>query len=299
MKPLASLPKDIYKLFEEGVSLTEEQKKELGESMVNAIAPAMEPKAQREGYLRMSNFGTPCDRKLWYSVNKPEMAEPPDGKALFKFMYGHIIEAYTLFLTKLTGRKVEGEQDRVELNGVVGHRDAVIDGILVDVKSASSRGMAKFKEHSLDHDDPFGYRDQLDLYREAGRDDPLVTVKGEAAFIAVDKEMGNIVIDTYKKQDKDWDTVIQEKKDMVASEDPPKRRYDPIADGQSGNQKLCMECSYCPYKETCWPGLRTFIYSNGPRFLTKVVRTPDVYEVPKKDVSPLSNEVRQKETFAT
>ena len=58
----------------------------------------------------------------------------------------------------------------------------------------------------------------------------------------------------------------------------PERCYPDIPDGKSGNMKLSVPCSYCSFKEHCWPELRTFIYSNGPRYLTKVVRTPDVYE---------------------
>lgn len=229
--------------------------------------------------LRMSNLGTPCDRKLWYTVNEPGSAEPLDGKTLHKFLFGDLVEETTLFLAEADGHKVEGTQDRLELNGVVGHRDAIVDGVLVDVKSASSRGMEKFKKHSLESDDPFAYLDQLGLYLEASRDDPRVVVKGEAAFVAVDKETGNIVVDRYKRSDKDYTELVQSKKDMVASSEEPKRRFFPQPDGASGNYKLGIECSYCPFKKTCWPGVRTFIYSNGPRFLTKVVRTPEVPEI--------------------
>jgi hypothetical protein len=67
----------------------------------------------------------------------------------------------------------------------------------------------------------------------------------------------------------------------------PDRCYPPVEDGKSGNLKLSVGCSYCGYKFKCWDdvnegkGLRTFIYSNGPRFLVNVEREPDVYEVGK------------------
>ena len=48
--------------------------------------------------------------------------------------------------------------------------------------------------------------------------------------------------------------------------------------------KLSIGCSYCAYKVDCWSdandgqGLRKFIYSKGPRWLTKVVSEPNVSE---------------------
>jgi hypothetical protein len=42
--------------------------------------------------------------------------------------------------------------------------------------------------------------------------------------------------------------------------------------------KLGTGCSYCAFKKHCWPGLRGFAYSGGPRYLTNVVKTPDVPE---------------------
>lgn len=280
-KSILDLPKDIYDTIDKGIEISEDTAKELGESLASAVLQGIGKKEQeaQRNTLRMSNFGTPCERKLWYTVNEPDKAEPLGGKAKFKFAYGHLLEALVAFLAKVAGHKVEGAQERMELNGVVGHRDAVVDGVLVDFKSASSYGIKKFKEHSLEGDDPFGYLDQLNLYLEASRDDPLVTVKGEAAFIGIGKEMGDIVVDKYRKDtSRDWDKLIENKKKMLEQPEPPRRRYMPEPDGHSGNMKLPTPCSYCQFKEHCHPGLRTFLYSNGPRFLTTVRRVPDVPE---------------------
>ena len=279
MPSIATLPQDIYQAIEDGIEVTEDELKELGSSLAKAALQSLGPRDHDGARLRMSNIGTKCDRKLWYQVNQPEKAEPLDGRAKLKFAYGHLIDVLMPFLVKKSGHKVAGEQTRLEYDGIIGHRDCIIDGVVVDVKSASSRGMDKFKKHDLETNDPFAYLDQLNLYREASANDPDVEVKGEAAFLAVDKEMGTIVVDRYKANGKDYKEFIQAKKDMVASPDLPKRAYFPVPDGTSGNQKLGTECSYCPFKQTCYPGLRTFIYSNGPRYLTTVKRTPDVPEV--------------------
>lgn len=57
-----------------------------------------------------------------------------------------------------------------------------------------------------------------------------------------------------------------------------------MEDGAYGNRKLGVECSYCPFKVDCWQdvndgsGLRKFIYSSGPRWLTVVKKEPNVME---------------------
>jgi hypothetical protein len=91
---------------------------------------------------------------------------------------------------------------------------------------------------------------------------------------------------------------IKRKKEVVKQDSPPDRPKWPKyyrgelqeeaedwAEGQSGNRKLSTNCSYCDYKKECWPGLRTFIYSKGPVYLTKVEREPggNVFEVKDED----------------
>lgn len=230
----------------------------------------------------MSNLGTPCDRKLWYSVNRPGVGERLGGPATFKFLFGDIIERIVLGLAKFAGHSVTGEQDELEIGGVKGHRDAVIDGRLVDVKSATTHSFNKFKEHKLLTDDPFGYVTQIGAYLDASQEDPLVKDKDKASFVAVDKQLGHICIDTYSKSDTDYNKLVSEKRSMVGRSEPPARAFTDVPDGKSGNRKLGTECSYCPFKSECWPGLRTFTYSGGPTFLTKVVREPKVTEAKRK-----------------
>ena len=57
----------------------------------------------------------------------------------------------------------------------------------------------------------------------------------------------------------------------------PNRAFSDVPDGKSGNMKLGTQCSYCEFKKVCWPDLKTYIYSSGPRYLTKVVREPKVF----------------------
>ncbi len=278
-KSLTTLVKDIYSYLDGNAKIDPERVKALGDELAKTIAERL-TNGNQEPELRVSNFGSKCDRQLWYRIRTPADAEPLDGKARLKFLYGDILESVLLFLAEESGHKVEGRQDTVEIHGVKGHRDAIIDGVLVDVKSANSRSFGKFEEHRLESDDPFGYLTQLNMYSAASKDDPLVQVKGEHAFLAVDKELGTLVVDKYKvDRSTDWKDRIDEKRRLLDSPEPPVRGYDPIPDGKSGNEQLPVPCRYCAFKSKCHPGLRTFIYSNGPRYLTKVVREPDVYEV--------------------
>tara|TARA_R110000803_G_scaffold62280_1_gene122544 strand:- start:489 stop:1166 length:678 start_codon:yes stop_codon:yes gene_type:complete len=222
--------------------------------------------------------------KLWSSVNEPEKGEPLTGDTLFKFLYGDMVEELTLSLSVIAGHPVEGTQDRMTLGTVSGSRDAVIDGCTVDVKSASPYAFLKFKA-GLTHDkDAFGYLTQLGLYTCAAKDDPLVTEKGVGYFLAVDKVSGKMHLDKHRMEDPEETEfslleMCADRQAVVASSERPSPSIHPVPDGKSGNMKLDTVCSYCAFKKECYPEVRTFLYSNGPRFLTRVVRTPDVFEV--------------------
>jgi hypothetical protein len=271
---LDTLVQDIYALLESG-------KFDLDSDKLAKMIAFKLSERQDKASLRMSNFGTPCERKLWYTVNFPEEAEPLKGNALLKFLTGHILEEVILSLAEQAGHSVEAQQETVEVEGVVGHIDAIVDGVVIDVKSANARSFTKFRDHELATNDPFGYIDQLELYHHALQADDRVRGEGKrtAAFIAVDKELGHVVVDKYQVQERDWEKEVQEKKVMLEAKTPPPRGFFPEPHNKSGNLKLPTPCAYCPYKKKCYPGLRTFIYASGPVYMTKVTKEPDVREV--------------------
>ena len=250
----------------------------IGEAAERRLTPSTEPRVKS---LRMSNIGTPCKRKLWYYLNLPEHEQDLPAHAHLKFFYGDIIEGLLLSLAKAAGHTVEGEQDEIIVDGVVGHRDAVIDGVTVDVKSVSTMGFSKFKKNELRVDDPFGYLKQLTGYVYGAKDDPLVKDKKGGAFLVQDKQHGHIHLDYYDLEHELelFPSQVVSAKVLSTLKVPPYREWEPVAEGKSGNMKLCAACSYCDYKWECWPGLRGFAYSNGPIFLTKVVNLPKVPEI--------------------
>ncbi len=282
MKTIETLIPDIYEVISEkggwDTVVNEYFKERLGETMMSRLTP---PEEEYKPSLRMSNVGKPCARQLWYDVNEAEGGEELPPYAHLKFLYGDILEDLLVSLALAAGHTVEGEQDTMVIRGIKGHRDCIIDGVLIDVKSASPFSFKKFKEHRLREDDPFGYIRQLSSYLYASQDDPLVKDKKKAGFFVIDKVHGHLTLDMYNltKEMDNKEEFIEERKAMVASPTPPKKGFEEVPDGKSGNKKLGLNCSYCSHKASCYPGLRTFIYSRGPVFLTNVVREPNVPEV--------------------
>lgn len=254
----------------------------LGAMMGNSIALVANQRfgkpQEPRGYLSLSSIGTPCQRKLWYKINQTNDAEKLTPNTLLKFFFGDMIEELALTLAIAAGHDVKGQQDRLDVHGIKGHRDAVIDGMTVDVKSASPYAFKKFKEGNLREDDPFGYISQLSSYVYAAKDDPLVTNKTAGAFLVIDKVNGHICLDVYDFEEelKTKEQEMLDTKEMVAGP-IPEDRIPPIPQSKtSPNTKLDMTCSYCEFRQVCWPEARTFIYSTGPLHLVDVVNEPRV-----------------------
>lgn len=265
----------------EGKEVSDEDAKAFGDSMASLMKSRL-VRTPREPTLRMSSIGKPA-RQLWYEINKPEVAEPLHPNAYIKFLIGDIYEEVILFLAAQSGHRVEGQQDELDLFGIKGHRDAVIDGMTVDVKSASPFSFKKFEEGLTPDKDAFGYLQQISNYTEAGQDDPLVTIKDRSAFLAANKVTGDLHLDIHNKSKSPIEDIIKYKKEVVLLPEPPERCFEPEPMGKSGNMALGVNCSYCAFKRECHPGLRTFLYSYGPKFLTTVVEEPRVPEVLDKE----------------
>jgi hypothetical protein len=225
-------------------------------------------------------MGPRYPRALWYSVHSPEEAEPLPPYAQFKYAYGHCIEALAIALAKAAGHEVTGEQDELSVDGVTGHRDCVIDGYVVDVKSTSSFSFKNlFKGKGLENNDSFGYLDQLDSYMVGSANDPLVRYKDIAYDWAIDKQLGHMVLYEHHLRRDYIIKRVAECKDIAALSTPPRCTCQSVKDGESGNYKLDTKASYNSYKYVCNPSLRTFIYADGPRYLTKMVRRPAAHVI--------------------
>lgn len=274
MASINTLVDDIFSLLENGTEADiRESCLQFGRNLAILLEDRLRPKTEKRT-LRMSNVGKPA-RMLWYEVNSTEQREEFNGPTYLKFLYGDIIEEVVLFLAEVAGHKVEDRQKQVTVDGIIGHIDAIIDGVLIDVKSTSPHSFKKFKDGTLREDDPFAYIPQLSGYLQG-------TGLNDGAYVAVDKQNGNIAVMTLQDEDRvDIKKRISYIKEIVSQEEPPDRCFQPEPMGKSGNLKLPPGCSYCPFKKECWRdvGLRKFIYSTGPVWLTHVEKEPEVPEV--------------------
>lgn len=269
---------DIYAWIKKKEKLNDELRAEYSDRVSRRVAEQFSGEA-RKATLRLSAMGPRCPKALWFSIHHPELAEPIPPQAEVKYAFGHMIEALAITLAKAAGHEVVGEQDELQLDGVVGHRDCIIDGCLVDVKSTSSRSFIKFKSKDFSQSDHFGYLDQLDGYVVASQLDPLLKVKDKGYILAIDKQLGHMVLYEHRIREDSIRQRISEYKSIVGTSSPPRCECGTRPVGNSGNIGLDIKASYSSYKHCCFPLLRTFLYSDGPVFLTKVARKPDVPEI--------------------
>ncbi len=283
MKQIETLVEDIYNLFSlDPIDMDEKEVDKhintFGDMLKIHIKDFLYDTPRDRGNLRLSAIGKP-DRQLWYDVNKPidDMELKPSTR--IKFLYGYILEELLLLCASISGHEVTDQQREVEVEGVLGHQDSLIDGVLVDCKSASGAGFVKFKTNTVAENDPFGYIAQISAYAHANNAD-------RAAFLAIDKSTGEICLSPVHKMDMiNAEQRIRHLKTVVSNDSLPDKCYSSVPDGKSGNYKLPVGCVYCGHKRDCWSdsnngkGLRVFKYARGKRFLTDVRKEPEVEEV--------------------
>ena len=283
MKKINTLVEDIYSLFDlSAIDMSEEDVdkyvEEFGEMVKLHTKKFLYAEESVDKNLRLSQIGRP-DRQLWYDINSNKERANLAPNTRIKFLYGYILEEFLLMCASIAGHNVKDQQKEVSVGGVVGHQDCIIDGVLVDVKSASTSSFKKFKNNNLLEDDPFGYIAQISAYAQANG-------LKDAAFLAIDKSTGEIVLTpVHSMEFINAETRINHLKRMVVSDVIPDRCYDPIPDGKSGNFKLSVGCVFCSHKRECWAdanagrGIRVFKYAQGKRYLVQIGKEPDVPEV--------------------
>ena len=291
MKTIDTLVADIYDLFSLNPIKMDEKEVDkyidtFGEMLKVHVKDFMYEEPRTRG-LRLSAIGKP-DRQLWYDINSKKEIEDLTPSTRIKFLYGYILEELLLLCSTIAGHKVTDQQKEVNIEGVLGHQDSMIDDVLVDCKSASAYSFKKFKQNTLLGDDPFGYIPQISAYAEANgiggkgvEPDEII-----AAFLVIDKSSGEICLTPVRNMEKDnAKERVKHLKGMVSNDRVPDRCYAPLADGESGNLKLPIGCVWCGHKRECWSdcnqgkGLRAFKYSRGINYLTTVAKEPKVEEV--------------------
>lgn len=276
-KTIHQLIPDIYRLVGRSDGwFTPELAHNLGAEIALRMQDSLGSKRQSPS-LRLSQMGPRCEKALWHSIHTPELAEDLPPTAKIKYTYGHTLEAMVIALAKAAGHEVTGEQDELDVLGVKGHRDCVIDGAVVDVKSSAGHYFQKFKDGSIQGNDTFGYLDQLDGYLVGSADDDLVRIKDRAYLLAIDKHLGHMVIyEHHIRRDHILNRVANYKA-IVARDTPPECTCETLSDGESGNVILGINASYSAFKFVCFPHLRTIVGGGGSgkvRHFVRLVKFP-------------------------
>jgi len=283
-KTIDTLVEDIYKLFTfDPIDMDEAEVDKhidtFGEMLKTHVKDFMNETPRDRRGLRLSAIGKP-NRQLWYDSRVETTEDHIQPSTRIKFLYGYILEELLLLCATVSGHTVTDQQRELTLEGVKGHQDSLIDGVLIDCKSASGRSFDKFKRNDLVNDDPFGYIAQISAYAEANG-------LSEAGFLVIDKSTGEICLSKVHSMEMiNASERIKELKEVVEpSSAIPDRCYSAVPDGKSGNMRLPIGCVYCRHNRECWQdanqgqGLRTFKYASGKRHLVQVNKTPDVEEV--------------------
>ena len=268
---MSTVVKDIYKYLESYKEVSDDEAIALAAAIASTVKEKLS--SYRKPSLSMSSIGKP-ERRLWMDLKHPKK---PNGQMRLRFLYGDIIEQLIIWLCQVSGHKVSNLQDKVEIDGVPGSCDLLLDGELRDVKSCSSQSYKKFKEGTLPQNDPFGYCAQL-----AGYNAKFKTK--HPGFLAFNKETGELCeyIPDPTFELPNPKAIIKEAKACAKSKSAPVKpcaKPEPI--GESGNMKLPTCCKYCNHIKRCWPKARAFKYSNGTEYLTKIVKVPNVKEIKK------------------
>ena len=118
-KTVETLVDDIYKVIgsladNKPIEISEQDYEDFGKAMSDALRHWATPSSEAKPTIRMSNVGKPL-RRLWYDLNLEKKEEQKLSSPIFiKFLYGHLLEVLLLFFVKLSGHKIENEQNKAK-----------------------------------------------------------------------------------------------------------------------------------------------------------------------------------------
>ncbi len=279
MKDINTLAQDIRDMLEHPTLIRPDRDLVIG--MANGLVKsAVKPleKRTRAYSLRMSNIGKGI-RKHWYESQFG--IEAPNAESQLRFVVGDMMEEYLFFLAKLSGHSVTHQQEKVVLEGVEGHIDAVFDGHnLVDCKTSSDNNYKKFTKGLEPKNDEYGY-----IYQMAGYYQGLLKAGLDirtTSWFAINKSNSNFGLFSYPV-DKlpDAGARIISIKSALEKAKAPKEICEGAApkEAENGNKEMSFLCRYCPFKDKCWPDYKVYRYSNMDKMYTEVVKPPRVEEV--------------------
>jgi hypothetical protein len=227
-----------------------------------------ETRRPRKGLPSLSQIGKPFCQLHAEKIGMASTPELPSFK--IKMTYGDMTEVIAVALLKSAGVDIVALNQKTRLETPSGDLNGEfdlminIDGELSmwDIKSASKFAFErKFSSYKyLKEGDSFGYVDQLWGYTLAERVKyPDLKIGG---WIVISKETGEMLVcpadpgdeDEYRRKLKG--TV---ERFLEADDTNFKREFSDVEETYykkpTGNRKLCMTCSFCNFKYSCWETL--------------------------------------------
>lgn len=237
------------------VRISVETATKIGEDVKDAVLRQFDNTEKRKFRLRMSNIGKPyC--QLWFEKNKPEEALPRSNTFAVTMLIGDITEAVLKGLMTEAGIEY-GDSDHVILDigtgKISGSYDMVLDGAIVDIKSASDWSYKnKFESYqTLKDGDAFGYVGQLAGYAKASGLQP-------GGWLVLNKSTGDFKYVSAELDIEEELAKLKETHDRLEKNEF-ERCFEPVAEvfnrKETGNTILPKECTFCDFRKSCWPNL--------------------------------------------
>ena len=211
--------------------------------------------------MRMSNLGRPLCQ-LQMEQAKAARVEN-DWNLPLRLIYGGVIEGLCVNILRHANVGLEEEQTQVSFM-LAGHKingtlDIIIKGKVYDIKSASSYSFKeKFASYeSLKASDDFGYITQLALY-SAASGAPM------GGWVVIDKSSGDFkVVEVPDEHQADKEAALRLASDNVRALTSGRAFKQCFSDEvetyrrkETNNRTLCKQCTYCPFRYSCWKGLQ-------------------------------------------
>lgn len=258
----AKLLSFLSKAANEGVEMPSQLLDEFSTLARKALEKHFSDKDEEEFRLRMSNVGKPLCQLQMQAKNTEE--EPKDYSFKMRMIIGDILEAVLITLIKASGIEVKNIHKKVELKNkdidIKGEFDIELSDGIYDIKTVSPYAFDhKFNSdnafENIKSSDTFGYVTQGYAYGEAAK----LPFKG---WIAINKSTGQINFAEAPDDDKEKKEVLNALKKThrsIHNGKPFKRCFSDVKETYyskpTGNRVLGFECSYCPFKFSCWKDL--------------------------------------------
>lgn len=206
---------------------------------------------QRPSTLRLSSIGKCMRQQSYKLLGFEENGQEIGARAKMVFLMGDLTELAVVQLALAAGCSITDygmNQETVEIDGVEGHPDGIINGdTLLEVKSMSSFSFANFQDQEIDE----SYRYQINAYMDALKLE-------QCCIVGLNKDAGVLHEWIIKKDPAIVSDIVRRIGSLraVTKDSLPERPYEPNAKGF-----LPWQCLYCGFWKTCRPDAERVVVS--------------------------------------